>query len=589
MSVADIVVVIVSAAAMAALGWFFFAPRRARAAELAGGVQRVTVTVRGGYSPDVIRARQGVPLELVFDRQESGDCTSRVVFPDLAVSASLPAYERTTVHLAPARAGSFGFACGMNMVHGTLIVDPDGPPATVGGDGAQADTSLPAGVPVAGTGPAAGGGPAAAAGSPGSEAPATDAEAAEAAERRAEITDLTRRVVVGAVLTAPVLFAVMASEVFKATWVPGVLLNHWVQLALITPVMFYAGWPIHRTGWLALVHRSADMNSLITLGTTAAYGYSLLVTLAPGLVPADVRGVYFEAVGVILTLILLGRLIETRAKAGTGQAIRELLGLQARTARVVRDGTEAEVPVQDVLVGDEIVIRPGEKVPVDAVVVSGLSAVDESMVTGEPLPVTKHAGDSVIGATINTTGSLRVRAEKVGADTMLAQIIKLVQQAQASKAPIQRLADAVSGYFVPAVMAIAIVTFAVWFTAGPAPALTLALVSAVSVLIIACPCALGLATPLSVMVGTGKGAQSGILIRSAEALETAHKLDTIVLDKTGTVTAGRPALTDIVTLGELDETDLLRLAAAAETDSEHPLAAAVVAGARERGVDLPRV
>ena len=362
MSVTDIVVVIASAAVMAGLGWFFFAPRRARTAELAGGVQRITVTVRGGYSPDVIRARQGVPLELVFDRQESGDCTSRVVFPDLAVSASLPAFEQTTVRLAPA-AGTFGFACGMNMVHGTLIVDPDGPPTTVGGDGAQAGTSLPAGVPVVSTGPAAGAGPAATAGSSGSETPATDPEAAEAAERRAEIADLTRRVVVGAVLTAPVLFAVMAHEVFKAPWVPGVLLNHWVQLALITPVMFYTGWPIHRTGWLALAHRSADMNSLITVGTTAAYGYSLLVTLAPGLLPADVRGVYFEAVGVILTLILLGRLIENRAKAGTGQAIRELLGLQPRTARVIRDGTETEVPIDDVIVGDEVVIRPGDSSP----------------------------------------------------------------------------------------------------------------------------------------------------------------------------------------------------------------------------------
>jgi len=587
MSVTDIVVVIASAAAMAGLGWFFFAPRRARTAELAGGVQRITVTVRGGYSPDVIRARQGVPLEVVFDRQESGDCTSRVVFPDLAVSASLPAFEQTTVRLAPAAAGTFGFACGMNMVHGTLIIDPDGPPATVGGDGAQAGTSLPADLPVVSAGPPASAGLAATTGSPSSEVPAADAEAAEAAERRAEIADLTRRVVVGAVLTAPVLFAVMASEVFKATWVPGVLLNHWVQLALITPVMFYTGWPIHRTGWLALAHRSPDMNSLITVGTTAAYSYSLLVTIAPGLLPADVRGVYFEAAGTILTLILLGRLIETRAKAGTGQAIRELLGLQARTARVVRDGTQTEIPIEEVIVGDEVVIRPGEKIPVDAVVVSGSSAVDESMVTGEPLPVTKRDGDMVIGATINTTGSVRARAEKVGADTMLAQIIRLVQQAQASKAPIQRLADTVSGYFVPAVMAIAIVTFAIWFTAGPAPAFTLALVSAVSVLIIACPCALGLATPLSVMVGTGKGAQAGILIRSAEALETAHKLDTIVLDKTGTITAGRPALTDIRASGGWAEGELLTLAAAAETDSEHPLGAAIVAGARDRGLTLP--
>jgi len=380
---------------------------------------------------------------------------------------------------------------------------------------------------------------------------------------------------------------VMAHEVFKASWVPEILLNNWVQLALITPVMFYTGWPIHRTGWLALAHRSADMNSLITIGTVAAYGYSLIVTIAPSLLPPDVREVYFETTGVILTLIMFGRLIETRAKAGTGQAIRELLGLQARIARVVRDGAETELPVEDVVVGDELVIRPGEKIPVDSVVLSGSSAVDESMVTGEPMPASKRAGDTVIGATINTTGSLRVRAVKVGSDTMLAQIIKMVQQAQASKAPIQRLADAVSGYFVPAVIAIAIATFAVWFAVGPDPAFTLALVSAIAVLIIACPCALGLATPLSIQVGTGKGARAGILIRSAEALETAHKLDTIVLDKTGTVTAGRPALTDIRPAGRWSETELLALVAGAESDSEHPLATAIVAGARDRGARVP--
>src|SRR6266487_3426414 len=526
MASADVVVVVAAVLVLAGLGWFFFGPRRARSAQLDGGVQRAVVTGRGGYSPEVIRLRQGIPVQLTFDRQESGDCTSRVVFPDFQVSAALPAYRQTTVRLTPASKGTFGFACGMNMVHGTLVVEPAGEPEAGQPDAQPATTTEPP-----------------------TEWPADGIAAAgddtEAAERRAELADLARRVVVGAVLTAPVLFAVMAHEVFKASWVPDVLVDHRVQLALITPVMFYTGWPIHHTGCLARSHRSAGMNSLITLGTTAAYGYSLLVTVAPGLFPPDVREVYFEAVGVILTLILLGRLIETRAKAGTGQAIRELLGLQARTARVVRDGTETEIPAEDVLVGDEVVIRPGEKIPVDAIVISGSSAVDESMVTGEPIPITKGAGDTVVGATINTTGSLRVRAAKVGSDTMLAQVIQLVRQAQASRAPIQRLADVVSGYFVPAVIAIAIATFTIWFTAGPAPALTLALVAAVSVLIIACPCALGLATPLSIMVGTGKGAQAGILIRSAEALETAHKLDTIVLDKTGTITAGKPALTDV--------------------------------------------
>jgi P-type Cu+ transporter len=584
MNVGDIIVVVTAVAALAGLGWFFFGPRKARTAELAGGVQRAAVTVRGGYSPEVLRVRQGVPVELVFDRQESGDCTSRVVFPDFQLSAALPAYQQTTVRLESADAGEFGFACGMNMIHGTLIVEPAA--SGMAADARDAGNGQAAVTPGSAVAPGSTVPPAACCALPGTAGgeAGRDAEAAEAAERRTELTDLTRRLIVGVVLTMPVLVAVMAHEVFKAAWVPGILLNHWVQLALITPVMFYTGWPIHRTGWLALAHRSADMNSLITLGTVAAYGYSLLVTVAPGLFPADVRNVYYEAAGTILTLIVLGRLIETKAKAGTGQAIRELLGLQARTARVVRGGAETEIPVEDVAIGDELVIRPGEKIPVDAVVLSGSSAVDESMVTGEPMPTTKRTGDTVIGATINTTGSLRVRAEKVGADTMLAQIITLVRQAQASKAPIQRLADAVSGYFVPAVMGIAVATFAIWFTAGPAPAFTLALVSAVSVLIIACPCALGLATPLSVMVGTGKGAQAGILIRSAEALETAHKLDTIVLDKTGTITAGKPSLTDIHPAQGWTEHELLALAAAAEADSEHPLGAAIFASARARGV-----
>ena len=581
MSAADILVIVAAVAALAGLGWFFFGPRKAKTAVLAGGVQRLEVTVKGGYSPEVLRVRQGVPVELTFDRQESGDCTSRVVFPDFRVSAALPAWQRTTVRLDPGETGEFGFACGMNMIHGTLIVEPAAGGVSAGGTAGEGEDQAAAGPCCAAAQAASGALVRAADGET-----ARDTEDAEAAERQAEIADLARRVIAGAVLTLPVLYAVMAHEVFKA-WVPGILLNHWMQLALITPVMFYTGWPIHRTGWLALSHRSADMNTLITIGTAAAYGYSLVVTLAPDLLPAGVRGVYYETTGVILTLILLGRLIETRAKAGTGQAIRELLGLQARTARVLRNGEETEIPVEDVVVGDEVAIRPGEKIPVDAVVLSGTSAVDESMVTGEPMPVTKRSGDPVIGATINTTGSLRVRAEKVGADTMLAQIITMVRQAQASRAPIQRLADAVSGYFVPAVIAVAIVTFAVWFVAGPAPAFTLALVSAIAVLIIACPCALGLATPLSIQVGTGKGARAGILIRSAEALETAHKLDTVVLDKTGTITAGRPALTDVKTAGRWDDDELLALVAAAESDSEHPLGAAIVAGARERGVSIP--
>ncbi|MHB8273192.1 MAG: heavy metal translocating P-type ATPase, partial [Dermatophilaceae bacterium] len=415
---------------------------------------------------------------------------------------------------------------------------------------------------------------------------AADSADAEERERNAEIADLKRRVITGAVLTAPVLFAVMFVEFFGVMWMPEVLMNRWFQLTLIAPVMFYTGWPIHRTGWLALSHRTADMNSLITLGTIAAFGYSLVVTFFPGVLPADVREVYFEAVGVIVTLILLGRLLETKAKAGTGEAIRTLIGLQPRTARVIRDGVETEVAIEDVAVGDVVVVRPGDKLPVDGEVIEGRSPVDESMVTGEPIPVVKTPGDTVIGATINQTGSFRYVATKIGADTMLAQIIKLVRQAQGSKAPIQRLADQVSGYFVPAVITLAIWTFVIWALVGPPPAFIFGLVAGVSVLIIACPCALGLATPLSITVGTGKGATAGILIRSAEALETAHKLDTIVLDKTGTITNGTPSLTDVLPASGFTSDEVLALVAAVEASSEHPLATAIVAGARERNLPL---
>ena len=551
------------------LGWFFFGPRKAGRVELEDGVQVVRVTVDGGYSPDLIEGvRPGVPVRILFDRREGGECTSRVVMPDFKVNASLPAFRTTAVEFTPAEAGEFRFACGMNMVSGVIRVS---------GDRGVAGQTAPAA-----------GHEHTAAPTPPAQGAAPDASE-EDAERAAEIRDLVRRLVIGAALTAPVLFAVMASELFRVTWVPEFLMNPWLQLALITPVMFYTGWPIHRVGWRALSHRNADMNSLITLGTVAAFGYSVLVTAMPGLLPAELRQVYFEAVGVIVTLILLGRLLETKAKAGTGEAIRKLIGLQPRTARIERGGQELEVSIEEVLVGDVVVIRPGEKLPVDGEVIAGASTIDEAMVTGESMPVTKAVGDAVIGATINTTGSLRYVATKVGADTMLAQIIKLVREAQGSKAPIQRLADKVSGYFVPAVIAIAVWTFAFWMLFGPPPTFVFALVAAVSVLIIACPCALGLATPMSITVGTGKGAAHGILIRSAEALETAHKLDAIILDKTGTITKGVPALTDVLPAGELTEARLLATVAAVERTSEHPLATAIVAGAVERGLRLPAV
>ena len=577
MSVADVVVVVAAVLLSAGLWRFFFGAKQARRAELRDGVQEVTVTVKGGYSPDRVEVRRGVPVRLVFDRQETGDCTSRVVFSDFGINKSLPAYATTAVELLPEQVGEFGFACGMNMVHGTLVVVDDGHDSGVDGDASPVGQVAE---------PASPDGHAHGDGHPAAPAGRVEGEDAEAEARRVEIADLTRRVLLGAVLTIPVAFTVMAVELFKVDWVPEFMMNRWLQLALIAPVMAYTGWPIHRTGWLTLRHRTADMNTLIMLGTVAAFTYSLVVTVAPTLLPDDVREVYYEAVGVIITLILLGRLLEARAKAGAGEAIRQLIGMQARTARVIRDGTEAEVPIEEVVPGDVIVVRPGEKIPVDGEVTEGTSAVDESMITGEPIPVTKVAGDTVIGATINQTGSFRYRATKVGADTMLAQIIKMVEAAQASKAPIQRLADLVSSYFVPTVVFIAIWTFVAWFLVGPAPAFTFALVAAVAVLIIACPCALGLATPLSIMVGTGKGATSGILIRSAEALETAHKLDTVILDKTGTITKGAPALTDVIVTASLSDDDLLRLVASAERSSEHPLGAAIVTGAQERGLQL---
>ncbi len=644
MGLAELVVIMASIGLAVFLWWFFFGPKKASSASVRGGVQVVDITVKGGYSPDLIRVTEGVPLRLNFDRQESGDCTSRVVFADFGASKSLPAFGSATLEFTPDKVGEFDFACGMNMIHGTLVVEAAGSTAPSPGETVTHDVARAVGVGpstdatittdqvefrVSGMSCAScvvniesvlsdipgvdrvdvsfGTERATVAFDPNQVTPiqlrAAVADAGyklvprnapgsvatedhEAAERNAEIRDLSIRVLIGAILAAPIVFAVMAVDLFGATWMPSLLLNRWFQLGLITPVMFYSGWPIHRTGWLTLRHRTADMNSLITIGTIAAFGYSLLVTFAPSLVPESVREVYYEAVGVIITLILLGRLLEVRAKAGTGEAIRKLIGLQAKTATVIRDGAEVEVPIEEVVPGDVVLVRPGEKVPVDGIIVDGRSTLDESMVTGESIPVTKEAGDTVIGATINQTGAFRFEATKVGADTMLSQIIKLVEQAQGSKAPIQRLADLVSSYFVPAVMFIAITTFTTWFVVGPAPAFTLALVAAVAVLIIACPCALGLATPLSIMVSTGKGAENGILIRSAEALETAHKIDTIVLDKTGTITEGKPALTDVITAPGVNESELLRLVGSAEQSSEHPLAQAIVIGARDRRLNL---
>lgn len=499
----QIAVVAIAIVLIAVLTWYFFGPKKITTATMTGDVQEVRITVKGGYSPDQIQVRQGVPVRLIFDRQESSDCSSRVVFPDFQMSRSLKPFGITTMEFTPDRPGSFGFACGMNMLHGTIVVE-----AAEGSGAVPTESeSVPAsgalaqhenGTAVVRLAEAVGVGPtletnglarvemsifghavtcpscvynidATIGALPGVDSvnvnygtervtvdydpgitnpdrfksalaeigykveqkPETGGvgdEDWEAEARRAEVRDLSRRVIFGGILTLPVLFGVMTSEFGgDPEWMPPILLNSWFQLVLIAPVMVFTGWPVHKTGWLTMLHRTADMNTLITLGTLAAFGYSLAVTFVPDVFPEQVREVYYEAVGVILTLILLGRLLEARAKAGA--AIRKLLGLQAKTARVVRDGREVDIPIEQVVVGDHIAVRPGEKIPVDGEIRTGRSAIDESMVTGESIPVEKSTGDTVIGATVNQTGAFTYEATRVGSDTMLSQVVRLVEQA----------------------------------------------------------------------------------------------------------------------------------------------------------------
>jgi Cu+-exporting ATPase len=428
----------------------------------------------------------------------------------------------------------------------------------------------------------------------GMEAPVAPAVAggSERSYQQRHLEDVRRRLIVATLLTIPILGGLARMTI--APFLPALLTDPWFQLALATPVQFYAGWPFYLGAWRALKHLSSDMNTLIAVGTSAAYIYSASAILAPGFFRAaglatdESLPLYFDTAAAIITLILLGRFLEARARSHTSDAIRKLIGLQPRTARVIRDGIERDLPIEQVLRGDLVVVRPGEKVAVDGIVREGRSAVDESMITGEPMPVTKATGAEVIGATLNTTGSFRIEATRVGRDTVLAQIVRLVQEAQGSKAPIQRLADIVTSYFVPVVLVIAAATFAVWFAFGPQPAFNLALLNTVAVLIIACPCALGLATPTSIMVGTGKGAENGILFRNAEALERLHKVGAVVLDKTGTLTEGKPRVTDVLTVaGSPAEDELLRLVAVAERGSQHPLGEALVRYVtEERGLDV---
>jgi Cu+-exporting ATPase len=417
-------------------------------------------------------------------------------------------------------------------------------------------------------------------------------------EESSELRDMSRRLRWSALLTLP-LFALAMAEMALAPRLLHALpagMLAWIQLLLATPVVLWGGWPFFERAWLSLRTRRLNMFTLIALGTGAAWGHSLLASLAPGLYPASFRGhggavpVYFESAAVIVTLVLLGQVLELRARSRTGAAIRALLGLVPKTARRAEaDGSERDVPLEQVQVGDRIRVRPGEKVPVDGVVLEGQSAVDESMLTGEPIPVTKRVADRVTGATLNGTGSLLIRADRVGADTLLAQIVRMVAEAQRSRAPIQRLADTVAGYFVPAVIAIAAATFAGWALLGPEPRMAYALINSVAVLIIACPCALGLATPMSIMVATGKAATVGVLFRNAEAIELLRDVDTLVVDKTGTLTEGKPKLVRVLAVDGSDEAEVLGFAAGLERGSEHPLARAIVDASAERRIALPAV
>jgi len=416
-------------------------------------------------------------------------------------------------------------------------------------------------------------------------------------EENPELRDMARRFWISLALTAPLLVIAMADML------PGMPVEHalpggwlpWIELLLATPVVLWGGWLFFQRGWTSIVNRSTNMFTLIAMGTGVAYLFSLIATVFPGIFPpsfGSMNGsppVYFEAAAAIVTLVLLGQVLELRARSRTGAAIRALLNLSPKTARLLRDGTERDIPLENVKPGDRLRVRPGEKIPVDGVVIEGTSSVDESMITGESMPVAKAPASRVIGATVNATGSFIMQAEHVGSETLLARIVQMVSQAQRSRAPIQRLADRVAAYFVPAVIAVAVLTFLAWSLFGPEPRLAHALVNAVAVLIIACPCALGLATPMAIMVGTGRGARAGVLIKNAEALEVLEKVDTLVFDKTGTLTEGKPTVESVVTVAAIDETELIRLVASLEQGSEHPLGSAILAAARQNNIALASV
>lgn len=420
----------------------------------------------------------------------------------------------------------------------------------------------------------------------------------EAEEENYELIDITRRFWVSVILALPVFISAMGSE-FWPEFFSQIIeprQRQWFELILATPVVLWSGWPFFVKGWASIISRHLNMFTLISLGVVVAWTYSLVATLFPGIFPESVRNemgivpVYFEAAAVITALVLLGQVLELRARSQTNAAIKMLLGLAPKTARLIKeDGSEEDIPLEHVLLGNHLRIRPGEKIPVDGKVIEGSSGVDESMVTGEPIPVSKHVDDSLIGATINGTGSLVMEAQRVGSDTLLAQIVHMVSEAQRSRAPIQKMVDVVSGYFVPVVVIAAVITFITWWLVGPEPRLAQAVINAVAVLIIACPCALGLATPMSIMVGTGRGALLGVLIKNAEALEVMEQIDTLVVDKTGTLTEGKPKLMSVIAATGFEDGEVLRLGASLENSSEHPLAQAIVSGAKEKNISLSSV
>ncbi|MFD0704188.1 HAD-IC family P-type ATPase [Alloscardovia venturai] len=528
--------IIVAALITAALLWFFFAPQKGGKTTVTGHTQHIDVEVNGGYSPALIQAEAGKPLTIHFDRKETGECTSHVVFSDLGIDATLPGNRTTAVTLPPLKAGDYPFACGMNMIHGMLRVSGETQSdnlASVSEHERNLEHNLLA------------------------ERATNSANAADSnstRERDAEIALLKKKFLIGMIFTIPVFVLSMAS-MFWGQNLPTWLTSPWLQAILVTPVMFYTGWDIHRIGWNAIIHRNPEMNALVTMGTTAAYLFSWVVTVIPQALPLNARHAYFDSVGVVLTLVVMGSLLESRARAGTGDAIQALMKLRPDAALVI---TEEElrneswklpqvgrsISIADIKTDDLVKVPGGDTIPNDGKIVAGIAHVDESMITGESKPVERTLGDFVTGGTMALDAPLVLRVTHTGSDTVLSQIVQLVSSAQASKAPVQALADRIAKIFVPVVFTIALWTFTLWLSFGPQPQLTYALTTAVTVLIIACPCALGLATPLSVTAGIGVGAKNGILISSAQALENARHIKTVVFDKTGTITEGKAEVRD---------------------------------------------